>query len=198
MQTFSTLNTIGFLLDHCVWATPEEFDQSCITMGFKITSLYTQQLGFVVTHLQTNTGTAFILMNPKLLAFKLLIALEDKMDMNGAKGDAIYIHGSLKRKEELNNIKLLMSALTVEDFHPHILMATAAADLVIDCPDVLLVIMMEWPEDIATYVQRRGRAAQRYAASVMSTCDWTIILLSCNDLSDTLAVGWAWCNGQRR
>ena len=39
-------------------------------------------------------------------------------------------------------------------------MVTAAADLAIDRPNVLLVIMMEWLEDIATYVQRPGHAAQ--------------------------------------
>lgn len=115
----------------------------------------------MITHLQANTGTAFIFVNSKLLSFKLLNTLEDKMDMKGEKGDAIHIHGSLKRKEKLNNTKLLISILTMEDFHPCILMSMAAANFAIHCPDVLLVIMMEWPEDIATYVQRCGCAARR-------------------------------------
>lgn len=41
------------------------------------------------------------------------------------------------------------------------MLATSAADLGIDHPNCNYVHNIEWPEDIATYVQRRGRGGRQ-------------------------------------
>jgi len=50
--------------------------------------------------------------------------------------------------------------MKVDRFFPRILLATAAADLAIDRHDVGIVLNLEWPEDVGSAVQRRGRAGR--------------------------------------
>ena len=57
--------------------------------------------------------------------------------------------------------------MTVGDFNPNILLATSAADVGIDHPDMGLVLIFEWLEDIATYVQRRGRSGRSGQVAVV-------------------------------
>ena len=190
MQTFSTLATAGFLLDHRIWATHNNFDQSYITMGFKVTSLYTQQLNFVVTHLQTNTGTAFIFVNSKSL-FKLLDALQDRMDMKGAKGDAIHIHVSLDRKEKLNN-----------DIDGGVLPSLYLDGYIGGGP----CYWSSWcaachydgmAREYCNICPVSWAYCPPYAASVVSTCGWTVCL-SDSDLLYPVKIGQPRYNGQQR
>jgi len=160
LSMISELTTIEFPIDHCVWAEYSQFEQDSIHMSHNLTSTYTKQLDKVIDYLADNEGTAFIYCNSKSLTHKLLPSLEAKIDDRSIEADVIHIHGSMSKTEKISFTKLLEGAIVVPVFHPRVLLATAAADVAIDHPQVELVLNMEWPDDIPTLVQRRGRASR--------------------------------------
>jgi len=160
LSVISDLTTIGFPIDHCVWAEYSQFEQDSIHMTHNLTSTYTKQLDKVTDYLAGNEGAAFIYCNSKALTHKLLPSLEAKIDDRSIEADVIHIHGSMSKTEKISFTKLAVGAIAVPSFCPRVLLATAAADVAIDHPQVELVQNMEWPDDIPTLVQRRGRASR--------------------------------------
>lgn len=156
----SDLTTIGFPPDCRVWADFNQFEQDSIVMNHIVTSDYTRSLKKVVDYLADNEGSAFIYCNSKALTNQLLTPLETKIDERGIVADVIHIHGSLTKEEKFAFTSLLVGAITVPDFHPRALIATAAADVAIDDSRVEYVLNIEFPEDCATAVQRKGRASR--------------------------------------
>ena len=170
LATLSSLVAIGFLLEKRVWADAEAFAQRNIDMHHQVSSDYTKTLDCVVDYCRDHpSGGAFVFVNTKSLSTRMLPLLEGKLGEKNVAVDVIHVHGSLAKDEKLNLIKLLMGTMTVLDFNPNILLATSAADLGINHPNVGLVLICEWPEDIATYVQRRGRSgrAGQYARVIL-------------------------------
>ena len=130
-------------------------------MHHQVSSEYTKTLDRVVDYCRDHpSGGAFVFVNTKSLSTRMLPLLEGKLGEKNVAVDVIHVHGSQAKDEKLNLIKLLMGTMTVLDFNPNILLATSAADLGINHPNVGLVLICEWPEDIATYVQRRGRSGR--------------------------------------
>ena len=165
LATFSSLTSVGFPPERRVWSSASAFAQANITMKHHVSNEYTRNLDEVVTLCRdTPSAGAFIFVNMKSLSHKLLPKLEDKL-----KGtvDVIHVHGSLAKAEKLTMIKLLMGTMVVSGFKPNVLLATSAADLGINHPNCLMVLIFEWPEDLATYVQRRGRAGRRGQEAVV-------------------------------
>ena len=85
----------------------------------------------------------------------MVAGLEEKLDKHSVAGDVLHIHGRLKREDKGNLINLFTSKLQIDDFKPNVLIATSAADLGIDHPNSQLQLKVEWPESIASLVQRR-------------------------------------------
>ena len=165
LATFSSLTYVGFPPERRVWSSASAFAQTNITMKHHVSNEYTRNLDEVVTvSRETPSAGAFIFVNMKSLSHKLLPKLEDKLQ--GAV-DVIHVHGSLAKEEKLTMIKLLMGTILVSGFHPNVLLATSAADIGINHPNCLMVLIFEWPEDLATYVQRRGRAGRRGQEAVV-------------------------------
>ena len=71
----------------------------------------------------------------------MLPLLDGKLGDKNVAVDVIHVHGSLAKDEKLNLTKLLMGTMTVLDFNPNILLATSAADLGINHPNVGLVLI---------------------------------------------------------
>ena len=90
----------------------------------------------------------------------MLPALEAKIDTDQVHCDVLHIHDSLSSNEKFNPTCIFYKQVKVTDFNPKVLMATAAADLEMNRKDAKCVMEMEWPRNIASYVQRCGRAAQ--------------------------------------
>jgi len=117
-------------------------------------------LDMMVEYLSSNKGSAFIFANSKALTHRLLPALEAKMDTAQIHCDVLHIHGSLSSDEKFNLTRIFCKQVKVTGFNPRVLMATAAADLGMNRKDAEFVTEMKWPRNIASYVQRCGRAAQ--------------------------------------
>jgi superfamily II DNA helicase RecQ len=162
LATFMSLTSVGFPLANRVWADAVAFAQPNIAMSHVVSSEYTKNLNSVVEHCRDNpTGGAFVFVNMKTLSHKLLPLLEAKLADSRVAVDVIHIHGSLDKDEKLSLVKLLMGSMTVSDFNPNAMIATSAADVGMNHPNVGLVLIFEWPEDVATYVQRRGRGGRQ-------------------------------------
>jgi len=86
--------------------------------------------------------------------------LEAKLDKQSIAGDVLHIHGRLKREDKGNLINLFASKLQIDDFKLNVLIATSAADLGIDHPNVQLQLNVEWPESIASLICQRGRGSR--------------------------------------
>jgi len=146
LAIFSSLTSVGFPLEKRVWADAKAFAQTNIKMQHLVSSEYTKNLNHVVEYCRDHpSGGAFIFVNTKSLSHKLLPLLKRKLAENDIAVDVVHVHGSLAKEEKLNLIKLLMKTMTVGDFNPNILLATSAADIGIDHPDVGLVLIFEWP-----------------------------------------------------
>ena len=125
LAIFSSLTSVGFLLDKRVWADAEAFAQTNITMQHLVSSEYTKNLNHVIEYCRDNqSGGAFIFVNTKSLSHKLLPLLETKLAENDIAVDVVHVHGSLAKEEKLNLIKLLMKTMTVGDYNPNILLAS--------------------------------------------------------------------------
>jgi len=118
-------------------------------------------LDYVVNHLRADDSSAFVFTNRRKLSFEMVAGLEEKLDKHSVAGDVLHIHGRLKREDKGNLINLFTSKLRIDDFNPNVLIATSAADLGIDHPNAQLQLNVEWPESIASLVQRRGRGSRR-------------------------------------
>ena len=118
-------------------------------------------MDYVVNHLRADDSSAFVFTNRRKLSFEMVAGLEEKLDKHSVAGDVLHIHGRLKREDKGNLINLFTSKLRIDDFNPNVLIATSAADLGIDHPNAQLQLNVEWPESIASLVQRRGRGSRR-------------------------------------
>ena len=79
----------------------------------------------------------------KSLSYKLFPLLETKLSENGVAVDCVHVHGNLTKDEKMNLIKLLMKMMNVGYFNPNMLLATSAADIGINHPDMGLVLIFE-------------------------------------------------------
>ena len=91
----------------------------------------------------------------------MVAGLEEKLDKHSITGDVLHIYGRLTCEDKGNLVNLFTSKLQTEDFKPNVLVATSAADLGIDHLNSQLQLNVEWPESIASLVQRRGRGSRR-------------------------------------
>ena len=90
------------------------------------------------------------------------------MDARQVDVDVLHIHGSLDKTEKFNLIKIFVSQIQIDDFNPRIVVGTSATDLGIDKDNLLRVQIYEWPDNVGTYGQRRGRAGRNMENCVCS------------------------------
>ena len=164
--TLSNMTGVGFDSDDfIVRGTPSDFLQEGITMIHKVGSEFTRHLDHGIKHLQQESSSVFIFANSRRLTNDLLKAFEGKLDKLGIEADVMHIHGKQGKAEKFALIGIFCRKIRVEGYDLRVLIATAASDLGVDHPDAQCVINMEWPECIATLVQRRGRASRRGQAA---------------------------------
>ena len=168
VASISNLTAVGFPHPNRVVASAEDFGQHYITMQHKVSHEYTKSLDAVVDYAIANpTGCAFVFVNSKAQSHRIVPKLEAKLDMKKVTADLIHIHGSVGKKGKLKLIKLFVQTLRVAGFEPRVLVATSSADVGIHHKDGGFVIIIEWPSDLATYVQRRGRTSRRGQPSIV-------------------------------
>ena len=164
--TMSKMTDVGFDSEKfIVRGTPSHFLQESITMIHKVGAEFTRHLDLGVHHLQNKASSVFIFANSRRLTNDLVKAFEGKLDKLGIEADVMHIHGKQGKHEKFALIGIFCQKIRVEGYDPRVLIATAASDLGVDHPDAQCVINMEWPECIATLVQRRGRASRQGQAA---------------------------------
>lgn len=162
MTALSNMTNVGFDKEEfIIRGTPRDFLQETITMTHKVGAEFTRHLDKGVNHVKEKSSSVFIFANSRRLTKDLLKAFEGKLDKMGIEADVMHIHGKQGKTEKFALIGIFCRKIRVEGYDPRVLIATAASDLGVDHPDAQCIINMEWPECIATLVQRRGRASRR-------------------------------------
>jgi len=129
LATFTTLTTVHFTNECRLWSTPQDFSQDHIMIKSKFTSEFTRSLDIVVDHLQVDPGHFYVFLNSKSLSFRILKALEEKIDKAGVKADVLHCHGSLDKGQKFAVVNIVCGTIVVPGILPRGLVATAAAEL---------------------------------------------------------------------
>ena len=164
---FSDLTGVGFPVEYRMWGDFDHFQMANCEIGIRIGSGYTASLNIVVDHLKEHTSAAFVFTNGRALSFHLVDGLESKLDANDISSDAVHIHERLRLEDKMNFIKLYSEKIKVPDYDPRVLIATSAANLGVDHPNAQCGLNNEWPNNISTFVQRRGRAYCRNEIAII-------------------------------
>ena len=132
-------------------------------MDLIISSKYTTHLDLVVLYLCDHVNdAAFVFANSRALTFRVVTSLEEKIDKADSMAiDVLHVHGALEKDEKHAFTNLFTGDLSIEGHDHRIMVATSAADLGIDHTECTFVLILEWPDSLASYVQRRGRAGRR-------------------------------------
>ena len=87
---------------------------------------------------------------------------ERKCDEANIDSDAIHIHGSLSKHEKFWRIRLFCGNASddLQELNLRMLFSTNASNVGIDDKDIVFGIRYEWPRDLPTYFQERGRLAR--------------------------------------
>ena len=122
---------------------------------------YSRDMNIVVNHLASSTSCAFIFLNSRSLVDNLTKSLETRIDKHHSlDADVVEITGAMQKPLKYTNINLFTQKIRIPGMDPRVMVATSAGDLGIDHPDAQLVYNCEFPEDVSTLVQRRGRASR--------------------------------------
>ena len=161
LSVYSEVTHVVFNKASCYWPEADDFAQHYIQMSQRVTSSYTSELDSIVETLnKSSVDVAFVFINSKMRSFKIVKSLEDKLDLANIADDVIHLHGSLRKEEKFALINIVTGKVKVTDVSPRSMVATSAADLGIDHSDCRAVFILEWPDSISVYIQRRGRGSR--------------------------------------
>ena len=122
-----------------------------------VSSKYTNHLDLVVTFLgDYENDAAFVFANSRALTFKTVTSHEENIDkVDSIAVDVLHVHGALEKDEKKNAFtNLFTDDLTIVGHDHRVMVATSAADLGIDHTECTFVLILEWPDSLASYIQR--------------------------------------------
>ena len=116
----------------------------------------------ILDFLSERTGKVVSFCNSKYKSFHYVSEAERKCDEANIDSDAIHIHGSLSKHEKFWRIRLFCGNASddLEELNLRMLFSTNASNVGIDDKDIVFGIRYEWPRDLPTYFQERGRLAR--------------------------------------
>ena len=117
------------------------------------------QLDLLVSYLNNYSGLAFTFANSKVLPHRLLTTLKAKLDKEAIDFDIVHLHGSLSKEEKTGFMEFFTGTVLVDCFIGRGMMATAAADLVVDHCECEFVLIFELPDSLSTVKERSGRGS---------------------------------------
>ena len=129
-------------------------------MSHQIGNTYTKEVDKVVSHLQREISSAFVFVNMRRLLNSTVTALEGKLDKVGMEADVMNSHGKQGTLENFALIGIFCGKIQVKYYYPRVLVSTAASDLCVDHNAAQCVLGLEWPDCLASLVQRHGCASR--------------------------------------
>ena len=147
---------------HQMWSSAWDFRQRYIDMTFSVTGDIGQvAIPSLVCHLKRNNDSyACLFVNFKSECSVWSKKLEEQLAAAGMTIDVLQITGDMEKEEKFAFIRLFTSDLSLLDFNPRVLAATAAANTGIDQEQLDFVVRVGLPRCIITALQERGRNAR--------------------------------------
>ncbi len=170
----SNLMTVDFSISQCILrGSILEFQQPEIKMRLEMCSAKAQFVGKGLSHvaefLQRNRDSSVVIFcNSRKQSQHVAIQLEKKLDLMKLSVDVVNINGALDKNNKFMGIRLFS-----DDRHScqgkfRALVTTNASNVGIDKHSLALQVRFEWPCDLLTYFQERGRGSKLQGAN--STC----------------------------
>jgi superfamily II DNA/RNA helicase len=165
LHHLSSLLTVD-LCSNCILRGPVvEFCQKEIDMKLKIHSKKAQfvlkGLLLAADFLQSNPKSSVdIFCNSRKQSIHFLGQLEKKLDKLKLSVDVVNINGSLDKIDKFWRIQIFCDNRHNSQGSFRSLVTTNASNVGIDKHPILLQIHFEWPRDLLTYFQERGRGSQ--------------------------------------
>ena len=94
--------------------------------------------------------------------------LERKLNEMQLRVDVLHINGALHKTDKFWRIRLFCDEGHIRDSDFRVLVTTNAANVGIDKSNIALQVRFDWPRDLLTYFQERGRGSRQRGAR--STC----------------------------
>jgi hypothetical protein len=94
--------------------------------------------------------------------------LERKLNELQLNVDVLHINGSLHKTDKFWRIRLFCDEGHIQEADFRVLVTTNAANVGIDKSQIALQVRFDWPRDLLTYFQERGRGSRQ--RGVRSTC----------------------------
>jgi superfamily II DNA/RNA helicase len=131
-------------------------------MKMAITGNYSLSTNLMVRHLAEISSSAFIFFNAQMLIPGVMKHVEGKIDQHPTIcADVIQIHGKMEKTLKYININLFTGKLKLPEVILRILVATSASDMGVDHRNTQFVLNCEFPKNLSTVLQRRGRSSRR-------------------------------------
>ena len=134
---------------------------------------------------------ACVFVNSKSFVNGLCKSIDSKVDKApGLEVDVLQIIGSIPRSLKFTNIGIFTGRIIVPGMCPHVLVATSAADMGVNHPNVKLVVNNKFTKDTSTLLQRRGRASRAgHPTTHVTDADVASHILLTRHLSNQRTVG---------
>ena len=161
---------------HQMRSSAKQFRQRYIDMDLRVQGDI-QKLGLaeLVLLLKESDDThACVFVNFKSECAKWAAVLEGKIADNLLNVDVVQINGDQDKHEKFAYTKLFTTSVTMKDYSPRVLMATAAANTGIDQALVKWVLTVGLPRCLTTLMQERGR--NRAEGLYLILTDWKLFI----------------------
>ena len=153
---------VAFPGPYTMRASWREFCRDNIVMNMRTQSHNASHYDVVIEHVTSTPGAAsFVFSNTRSAAKTAALGMESKLDEVGSTLDVILVDGTTSRHDKFTKINLFCGRKRVAGYDPRILSTTAASDQGVDHPGAHCILNLGWPDSLAAWIQRMGRAGRR-------------------------------------
>lgn len=149
IKTLERLTTILLPEERRLWPSKSHFEQRNIKMECIVNTSYTLKgmarvvgvlTNSVVGEDHANNECVLVLVSTKTLATHLVQYLEDKLNKIRCSVDVVCVHGDLSKFEKFEFTRLFCNDIEYENYNPRVMIATPAANLGFDKPDLMELV----------------------------------------------------------
>ena len=128
---------------------------------------------------ESDSSSIFIYANTRALSNDIAASLEGKLDKSTTvAADVIHIHGNLSKLEKFKFVQIFCERIGVPKLLPRVLVGTNSVELSVDHPHVHHVTILEWPDGVALFDQKRGRVGRKGEPSNVSVVAGIVSFIS--------------------
>ena len=155
------LNGVFFGVESTHRASWQDLARDTFVMRHKVGSDNTHALKPIIDHLHAAPDAAtFVFGNTKTLVKNATVSMESKLDKAERNVDVMRIDGNTSKRDKFGKINLFCKGKTIMGYKPQVVLSTLASNQGVEHPNAQYILNLEWPNTIATWTQRMGRAAR--------------------------------------